>query len=175
MWRAEVSALVDGEVGRWMFARPGAADPPSPRWLYDGFRRSAKTAGVEVGRDAGFVFHDLRHWAGSVALRDGHDPVTVAARLGHSPDTLLRVYAQEIADGQAGVASSIVARLAQPKGRRAGATGGQNTGPIGSPAGLGSSAREPGRRRHIVLVNRSTDSTFSSGQFTRAVATPFPP
>jgi integrase len=122
VWRTEVSALVDGEVGRWMFARPGASDPPSPRWLYDVFCRSAEKVGVAVGRDAGFVFHDLRHWAGSVALRDGHDPVTVAARLGHSPDTLLRVYAQEIADGQAGVASSIEARLARLKGRRASGT-----------------------------------------------------
>jgi integrase len=77
---------------------------------------------VAVGRDAGFVFHDLRHWAGSVALRDGHDPVTIAARLGHSPDTLLRVYAQEIADGQAGVASSIEARLARLKRPRASGT-----------------------------------------------------
>jgi integrase len=112
-WRGEVSEIVGGEVGRWMLARPGAAEPPSPRWLYDLFCRSAKHAGVPVGRTAGFVFHDLRHWAGSIALRDGHDPVTVAARLGHSPDTLLRIYAQEIADGQAGVASSIEHRLSR--------------------------------------------------------------
>jgi integrase len=106
-----------------MLPRPGAADPPSPRWLYAVFRRSAKKAGAEVGRDAGFVFPDLRHWAGSVALRDGHDPVTVAARLGHSPDTLLRVYAQEIADGQAGVATSIETRLSR-KQDKATAVGG---------------------------------------------------
>lgn len=118
-WKTEVSALVGGEVGRWMLARPGAVDPPSPRWLYDLFCRAAKAAGVPVGRSAGFVFHDLRHWAGSVALRDGHDPVTVAARLGHSPDTLLRVYAQEIADGQVGVATSIEARIAGMRQRLA--------------------------------------------------------
>jgi integrase len=122
-WRDEVAELVGGEVGRWMLARPGAADPPSPRWLYDVFCRSAKKAGVAVGRDAGFVFHDLRHWAGSVALRDGHDPVTVAARLGHSPDNLLRVYAQEIADGQAGVASSIEARLSRKQDKATAAGG----------------------------------------------------
>ncbi|MGH9116763.1 MAG: hypothetical protein ACRD0A_02455 [Acidimicrobiales bacterium] len=57
------------------------------------------------------MLHDLRHWAASTALRDGHDAVTVAARLGHSPDTLLRVYAQEIEEGQVGVAASLAARL----------------------------------------------------------------
>src|SRR5436190_6824332 len=126
-WQSEVALVTGGEVGRWMLARPGASDPPSPRWLYDLFCRSAKAAGVPAGRDAGFVFHDLRHWAGSVALRDGHDPVTVAARLGHSPDTLLRVYAQEIADGQAGLASSVQARLPRRRDRPSGEEHGSTT------------------------------------------------
>ena len=60
---------------------------------------------------SGIVLHDLRHWAASTALRDGHDPVTVAARLGHSPETLLRIYAQEIEHGQVDVAASLAARL----------------------------------------------------------------
>jgi len=109
-WKAEVESIV-GTTSRWMLAPPGAIDPPSPRWLYDVFRRAAKRAGVPAGRDAGIVLHDLRHWAASTALRDGHDPVTVAARLGHSPDTLLRIYAQEIERGQVGVAASLAARL----------------------------------------------------------------
>ena len=64
-----------------MLAEPGAADPPSPRWLYEVFMRAGKRAGVPVGRTGVFVLHDLRHWAASTALRDGHDPVTVAARI----------------------------------------------------------------------------------------------
>lgn len=108
-WKAEVENVA-GEPGRWMLAEPGAADPPSPRWLYNTFIRTAKAAGVPTGR-AGLVLHDLRHWAASTALRDGHDPVTVAARLGHSPETLMRVYAQEIEKGQEGVAASLAARL----------------------------------------------------------------
>jgi integrase len=117
-WKEEVRTLVGGNAGRWMLAQPGSDRPPSPRWLYDVFCRAAKEAKVPHGRAAGFVFHDLRHWAGSVALRDGHDPVTVAARLGHSPDTLLRIYAQEIADGQAEVANSIAARMANMVGEQ---------------------------------------------------------
>jgi len=109
-WRDEVTAVVGGTT-RWMLAEPGAAVPPSPRWLRDVFMRAAARAGVPAGRQAGFVLHDLRHWAASTALRDGHDPVTVAARLGHSPETLLRVYAQEIEQGQVGVAASLAARL----------------------------------------------------------------
>lgn len=108
-WREEVVDLL-GEAGDWMLAEPGGFNPPSPRWLYEAFLRSAKVAGVVTGR-AGLVLHDLRHWAASTALRDGHDPVTVAARLGHSPETLLRVYAQEIEEGQEGVAASLAARL----------------------------------------------------------------
>jgi integrase len=109
-WQAEADAIV-GAPTQWMLAEPGAADPPSPRWLYEVFMRAGTRAGVPVGRADGFVLHDLRHWAASTALRDGHDPVTVAARLGHSPDTLLRIYAQEIEQGQAGVAASLAARL----------------------------------------------------------------
>ncbi|MBA2279760.1 MAG: site-specific integrase, partial [Actinomycetota bacterium] len=108
--RREADELV-GAPTTWMLAEPGATDPPSPRWLYDAFMRAAKAAGIPAGRAEGFVLHDLRHWAASTALRDGHDPVTVAARLGHSPDTLLRVYAQEIEQGQVGVAASLAARL----------------------------------------------------------------
>ena len=108
-WKDEVEEIV-GAPTRWMLSDPGASDPPSPRWLYDAFVRAAKAAGIETGR-SGLVFHDLRHWAGSTALRDGHDPVTVAARLGHSPETLLRIYGQEIEEGQDGVAASLAARL----------------------------------------------------------------
>lgn len=112
-WRAEALELAGGE-GPWMLAEPGAEIPPSPRWLYEVFLRAARVAGITTGRANGIVLHDLRHWAASTALRDGHDPVTVAARLGHSPDTLLRVYAQEIERGQAGVAASLAARLDGP-------------------------------------------------------------
>jgi integrase len=109
-WKTEVEALV-GAPTQWMLSEPGASAPPSPRWLQDVFKRAARRAGVPAGRKDGFVMHDLRHWAASTALRDGHDPVTVAARLGHSPETLLRIYAQEIEQGQVGVAASLAARL----------------------------------------------------------------
>jgi len=108
-WHRGVDEIV-GEPTTWMLAEPGAPDPPSPRWLYNSFVRAAESVGIRTGR-AGMVLHDLRHWAASTALRDGHGPVTVAARLGHSPETLLRVCAQEIEQGQEGVAASLAARL----------------------------------------------------------------
>lgn len=109
-WRTEAEEIV-GAPTSWMLAEAGADTPPSPRWLYAVFVRAAKEAGIKTGRAEGMVLHDLRHWAASTALKDGHDPVTVAARLGHSPETLLRVYAQEIDDGQVDVAASLAARL----------------------------------------------------------------
>jgi integrase len=108
-WHREADAIV-GARTTWMLAAPGAALPPSPRWLHETFKRAAASVGIRTGRE-GIVLHDLRHWAASTALPDGHDPVTVAARLGHSPETLLRVYAQEIEQGQEGVAASLAARL----------------------------------------------------------------
>jgi len=109
-WRKECDEIV-GAPTTWMLAPPGADSPPSPRWFYEVFCRAADRAGVPRGRKAGIVPHDFRHWAASTALRDGHDPVSVAARLGHSPETLLRIYAQEIEQGQEGVAASLASRL----------------------------------------------------------------
>ena len=109
-WRTEWTSIVGG-TGPWIFVEPGRTSPMSPRWLYDVFRRSAVKAGIPVGRKDGFVLHDFRHWAASTALRDGHDVVTVAARLGHSPEVLLKVYAQEVEEGQIEVAASLAARL----------------------------------------------------------------
>lgn len=109
-WQREVTEIV-GADSTWMLAEPGSSAPPSSRWLYDTFVRAARQAGIPTGRANGLVLHDLRHWAASTALRDGHDAVTVAARLGHSPETLLRVYAQEVEEGQAEVAASLAARL----------------------------------------------------------------
>jgi integrase len=108
-WHREADEIA-GAATEWMLSEPGASEPPSPRWLYEVFLRAAKSVGIPTGR-SGLVLHDLRHWAASTALRDGHDPVTVAARLGHSPETLLRVYAQEVEQGQEGVAASLAARL----------------------------------------------------------------
>ena len=108
-WHREADEIV-GAPTEWMLSGPGASEPPSPRWLYEVFVRAGRSAGIATGR-AGLVLHDLRHWAASTALRDGHDPVTVAARLVHSPETLLRVYAQEVEQGQEGVAASLASRL----------------------------------------------------------------
>ena len=72
-WRVEADALA-GAPTRWMVAEPGAADPPSPRWLRALFMRAAERAGIPAGRGKGIVLHDLRHWAASTALRDGHEP-----------------------------------------------------------------------------------------------------
>lgn len=109
-WQHEVTEIVGADT-TWILAEPGWSEPPSPRWLYDCFVRAAQKSGIPTGRANGLVLHDLRHWAASTALRDGHDLVTVAARLGHSPETLLRVYAQEIEEGQTDVAASLAARL----------------------------------------------------------------
>jgi|Deesub1362A_J573_1020465.scaffolds.fasta_scaffold00364_5 integrase len=51
--------------------------------------------------------HDLRHGAGSILVADGVDLATAAALLGHTPETLLRVYAHSLRSGE-----SLAGRLA---------------------------------------------------------------
>lgn len=108
---AEHADELVGLPTEWMLSEPDAPIPLSPGWLYEVFVRAAERAGIRAGREKGIVLHDLRHRAASTALRDGHDLVIVATRLGHSPKTLLRVYAQEIEHGQVDIAASLAARL----------------------------------------------------------------
>jgi integrase len=62
-----------------------------PRTGTPTFTRKAKALGF-----AGLRFHDLRHSHGSLLLAAGVSIPVVAARLGHSPDVLLRTYAHAI-------------------------------------------------------------------------------
>ncbi len=58
------------------------------------FERLRRRVGLERVR-----FHDLRHLAASHLLTNGVDPVTVAARLGHStPTTTLMIYGHPLAE-----------------------------------------------------------------------------
>jgi integrase len=62
-------------------------------------------------RDDSIRFHDLRHFAASVMLGAGHDPFTVATRLGHDPAVLLRTYAHIIPSRDTQAASTMDAAL----------------------------------------------------------------
>ena len=43
-------------------------------------------------------YHDLRHINGTQSLAAGHDPMTVAHRLGNDPQTLIKLYAHLVAE-----------------------------------------------------------------------------
>jgi integrase len=60
------------------------------RGAYDELRAITNDAGLEVGRDAEFTPHVLRHTAGTNLIRDGQDVVLVAEILGQSLETTLR-------------------------------------------------------------------------------------
>ncbi len=55
--------------------------------------RACRAVGVESVSAYG-----LRHFCASYYLRAGLDIVSVAKLLGHSPETLLRIYAHEVGD-----------------------------------------------------------------------------
>ena len=56
-------------------------------------------------------FHDLRHINGTQSLAAGHDPITVAHRLGNDPQTLIKFYAHLVEEKErkaAGLMPSII-------------------------------------------------------------------
>lgn len=87
----------------WLTGRkdlPGAASPAvflnrrsdrlSTRGAYDALATIAEAAGIDVGRDAQFTPHVLRHTAGTTMTRAGTDIILVAEILGHSVETARR-------------------------------------------------------------------------------------
>jgi len=87
----------------WLTVRknqPGAATPPvflnrrggrlSTRGAYNALATIAEAAGIDVGRDAEFTPHVLRHTAGTTMTRAGTDIILVAEILGHSVETARR-------------------------------------------------------------------------------------
>ncbi len=62
----------------------------STRGAYTVLVALADTAGLDIGRDATFTPHVLRHTAGTTMTRKGVDIVLVAELLGHSMDTARR-------------------------------------------------------------------------------------
>lgn len=104
-------------LDEWIAERatwPGAADNPAlflnrrggrltTRGAYDELRAIADDAGLEVGRDAEFTPHVLRHTAGTNLIRDGQDVVLVAEILGQSLETTRRYSLPTDADKQAAI------------------------------------------------------------------------
>jgi integrase len=74
------------------------------------FCRKAKALGFP-----GLRLHDLRHTHGSRLIAAGLPITAVAARLGHTPEVLLRCYAHEIKDAEGKEQmAAVVAELAIP-------------------------------------------------------------
>ena len=57
----------------------GLGEPLDPQWLTDAWRKLTARAGV-----VGVRLHDLRHFRGSLLLREGTDIKAIQERLGHS-------------------------------------------------------------------------------------------
>ena len=65
--------------------------PYQPDTLTDYYKRAAKRLGITTH------FHELRHFAATVAIGSGADVQTVSGRLGHAdPSVTLRVYAHAV-------------------------------------------------------------------------------
>ncbi|MCO5331223.1 MAG: tyrosine-type recombinase/integrase [Ilumatobacteraceae bacterium] len=88
--------------GPWMFALgPEVVSPDRISWWW---RRARQMSGIDLK----WRLHDLRHWSATVAIGQGHDVRTVAARLGHAnPAMTLRVYAHAFAAADQDLAAGL--------------------------------------------------------------------
>jgi integrase len=94
----------------YVFGDPGRGDiPPSPDRVYRWHCQVMKDAELPHDR-----LHALRHWSASSAISEGHSPVEVSQRLGNTPETVMRTYAQATRSSKAALGStmgSLVGRL----------------------------------------------------------------
>jgi integrase len=77
-------------------------------------RKSAKAEGRELRADERwpYRFHDLRHYTASELFRAGHNPRTVADRLGHAdPAVTLKIYTHDTEDQARAAAESLESGL----------------------------------------------------------------
>jgi integrase len=84
---------------RWVFPRPSRpksiGDPVSGAAMSQRWRRLRAAYGEDGGQLDGLRLYDLRHYVATQMFAAGDDPLTVAARLGHSdPATTMREYAE---------------------------------------------------------------------------------
>jgi integrase len=86
----------------WMFSLDDG--PPNPDHVGYWWRRARKLAGI----DPRWRLHDLRHWSATQAIASGHDPRTVAGRLGHANAAMtMRTYAHPLTRADRAVAATL--------------------------------------------------------------------
>lgn len=91
-----------GQYGPWVLSV--GERPVNPERIGAWWRLTRDRAGV----DRKWRLHDLRHWAATTAISQGHDIRTVANRLGHAnPAMTLRVYAHAVAAPDDAVADTL--------------------------------------------------------------------
>ena len=100
---------------RWVFTQDDSPEPMHPDTPTRYFQRFGKRYGIEH-----FHPHKLRHTSASLAITNGADVVSVAARLGHSDSsTTLRMYAHANEDSIRRVGQTVREALKQPEKRKA--------------------------------------------------------
>jgi integrase len=96
-------------------SRPMLPDTVTSRFAKLCRRMEALAAQADPSRKESwpYRFHDLRHYSATQPFRSGHDPRTVAARLGHADRgaLALRVYAHDTEDQARAAAASLEAGL----------------------------------------------------------------
>ena len=100
---------------RWVFTQEDSPEPMHPDTPTRYFQRFGKRYGIEH-----FHPHKLRHTSASLAITNGADVVSVAARLGHSDSsTTLRMYAHANEESIRRVGQTVRDALKEPQKKKA--------------------------------------------------------
>lgn len=100
---------------RWVFTQDDSPEPMHPDSPTKYFRKFGKKYGIEH-----FHPHKLRHTSASLAITNGADVVSVAARLGHSDSsTTLRMYAHANEESIRRVGQTVRDALKEPAKKKA--------------------------------------------------------
>jgi len=99
--------------GPWMFAI--GEHPANPDRIGAWWRRARDIAAI----DSHWRLHDLRHWAATLAISNGHDIRTVGHRLGHANAAMTLHYAHPSEAVDRAVATTLAVALTDaPRSRR---------------------------------------------------------
>lgn len=100
---------------RWVFTQDDSPEPMHPDSPTKYFRKFGKRYGIDH-----FHPHKLRHTSASLAITNGADVVSVAARLGHSDSsTTLRMYAHANEESIRRVGQTVRDALKEPAKKKA--------------------------------------------------------
>jgi len=114
-WQADEAARLGVELAEDPYVLSYQPDRGTPAWpssLGHAFKKLCEKLAEDTGDPYDFHLHLLRHYSATMLVSMGHDPVTVAHRLGHAdPSVTLRLYSHAVPARDVAAAAALGALL----------------------------------------------------------------